>query len=345
MRTTKVAIATFAAASLLLAACGDDTESSTTETPAPAETEAPAEAQDIVAVASGNPEFSTLVELVSAAGLVETLQGEGPFTVFAPTNAAFEKVPAEVMDMLAADTELLAQVLTYHVVSGKVMSSDVRPGSVPTVQGEELEISVDGSTVKVNDANVIVVDVEASNGVIHVIDSVILPPSVASALAEGSESPTEDTAMGDDAMAGSGTVVDVATEAGSFTTLLSLVEAAGLVETLQGEGPFTVFAPTDEAFAALPAEVREALLLPENAELLADILLYHVVQGAAVTSDQVVAGPVEMANGDEAQLTTADGRVQIDGANVVSADVMASNGVIHVIDAVIIPADTDLSAL
>jgi uncharacterized surface protein with fasciclin (FAS1) repeats len=158
------------------------------------------------------------------------------------------------------------------------------------------------------------------------------------------DAPVATDAPTTDAPAEPGTIVDVATEAGAFTTLLAAVEAAGLVETLQGDGPFTVFAPTDDAFAAVPADVLEKLLLPENVEVLKSILLYHVVSGAAVTSDQVAAGPVEMANGDSAEITV-DGGVKIDGANVVTVDVTASNGVIHVIDAVIIPASVDLSTL
>lgn len=157
------------------------------------------------------------------------------------------------------------------------------------------------------------------------------------------EAPSDDTTA-EEPMDEPGTIVEVASEAGSFTTLLAAATAAGLAETLSSEGPFTVFAPTDEAFAAVPADVLEKLLLPENAEVLSSILLYHVVSGATVTSDMVAAGEVEMANGESATIAT-EGGVTIDGANVVTVDVMASNGVIHVIDAVIIPASVDLSAL
>jgi uncharacterized surface protein with fasciclin (FAS1) repeats len=159
-----------------------------------------------------------------------------------------------------------------------------------------------------------------------------------------SEAPAEGDTSDDEPMDAPGTIVEVASEAGSFTTLLAAATAADLAETLSGEGPFTVFAPTDEAFAAVPADVLEKLLLPENVEVLKSILLYHVVSGATVTSDMVAAGEVEMANGDSATIAT-EGGVTIDGANVVTVDVMASNGVIHVIDAVIIPASVDLSAL
>jgi len=177
----------------LLAGCGSDeadvvetqapmTEAPTTEAPtteAPT-SEAPApELQDIVTIASGNEDFTTLVAAVGAAGLVETLQGDGPFTVFAPTNAAFAALPAGLVDklLLPENKDLLVKILTYHVVAGKVMSTDVMAGEVASVEGQNITITTEGG-VKVNGANVVTVDIEASNGVIHVIDAVILPPDV-----------------------------------------------------------------------------------------------------------------------------------------------------------------------
>jgi len=192
----------------------------------------------------------------------------------------------------------------------------------------------------------------ASNGVIHVIDAVIIPPSIdPSALLDDEEMSEDETSddesgdeMSEDEMAEElGTIVDVAVEAGSFTTLVAAVEAAGLAETLSGEGPFTVFAPTDEAFAALPPEIVEALLLPENQDVLAEILTYHVVSGEVLAAD-VTAGEVATVQGEEITLAVDDG-VTVNGANVIATDVLASNGVIHVIDAVIIPPSIDPSAL
>jgi uncharacterized surface protein with fasciclin (FAS1) repeats len=172
----------------LLAGCGSDdadvvetqapmTEAPTSEAPT---SEAPApELQDIVTIASGNEDFTTLVAAVGAAGLVETLQGDGPFTVFAPTNAAFAALPAGLVDklLLPENKDLLVKILTYHVVAGKVMSTDVMAGEVASVEGQNITITTEGG-VKVNGANVVTVDIEASNGVIHVIDAVILPPDV-----------------------------------------------------------------------------------------------------------------------------------------------------------------------
>ena len=166
----------------LLVSCGsDDSDVATTEAPtteAPT-TEAPAEAQDIVAIASGNEDFSTLVAAVAAAGLVEVLHGEGPFTVFAPTNDAFAALPAGLVDklLLEENKDVLVKILTYHVVSGAVLAADVTAGEVPSVEGQNITVTTEGG-VMVNNANVVATDVIASNGVIHVIDAVILPPDV-----------------------------------------------------------------------------------------------------------------------------------------------------------------------
>ena len=140
-----------------------------------------------------------------------------------------------------------------------------------------------------------------------------------------------------------GTIVDVAVGAGNFTTLVAAVTAAELVETLSGEGPFTVFAPTDEAFAALPAGVLDALLLPENKATLVKILTYHVVSGMVMAAD-VTDSDVATVEGQTIKLATMGG-VTVNGAKVVAADVMASNGVIHAIDAVILPPDVDVAKL
>ena len=140
-----------------------------------------------------------------------------------------------------------------------------------------------------------------------------------------------------------GTIVDVASGAGNFGTLVAAVTAADLAETLSGEGPFTVFAPTDDAFAALPEGVLDALLLPENKAVLAQILTYHVVAGKVMAAD-VTDGDVATVEGQTIALSTADG-VTVNGATVVEADVAASNGFIHAIDAVILPPGLDVSTL
>ena len=167
------------AAALTLAACGSDDEASEDTVAEDTVAEEVVADGDIVAVASGNPDFSTLVAALSAAGLVETLQGEGPFTVFAPTDAAFAALPEGLLEklLLPENIAVLTAILTYHDVPGKVMSTDVTAGDVATVEGSTIAITTDMG-VMVNGANVVAVDVAASNGVIHVIDAVIVPPTV-----------------------------------------------------------------------------------------------------------------------------------------------------------------------
>jgi uncharacterized surface protein with fasciclin (FAS1) repeats len=200
---TRSAAAAVVAASLFFVACGSDSNNAAQSTAAP-ETVAPATDPmttepmttevmttepmttesmpgTIVDVASGNPDFSTLVAAVTAAGLVETLQGDGPFTVFAPTNEAFAALPAGLVDklLLPENKDTLTKILTYHVVSGAVMAADVKAGDVPTVEGSNITVTIDGGTVTLNgSAKVVATDVAASNGVIHVIDAVIVPPDV-----------------------------------------------------------------------------------------------------------------------------------------------------------------------
>jgi uncharacterized surface protein with fasciclin (FAS1) repeats len=132
-------------------------------------------AADIVDTAVSSGQFKTLVKAVQAAGLVDTLKGEGPFTVFAPTDAAFARLPAGALEALLQDKEKLTAVLTYHVVPGKVTAADVRPGQVKTVQGQDLTVTASGGAVRIDNARVVGTDIMASNGVIHVIDTVVLP--------------------------------------------------------------------------------------------------------------------------------------------------------------------------
>ena len=182
----KIAAAGGIAALLFLSGCSSSSDEATAPTTSAAPTEsamasepAMAEAGTIVEVAAANPDFETLVAAVTAAGLVDTLSGEGPFTVFAPTDEAFDALPEGVLDalLLPENKDALTSILTYHVVSGEVMAADVTAGDVPTVEGSTIAITTDGG-VKVNDANVTATDVEAYNGVIHVIDAVMVPPTV-----------------------------------------------------------------------------------------------------------------------------------------------------------------------
>lgn len=311
----------------------------------------PAFAQDAdivdTAVAAGS--FNTLVTAVQAAGLVDTLKGEGPFTVFAPTDEAFAKLPAEVLEAALADPEgLLTQVLLYHVVPGKVMSTDLSDGlEATTAQGEAVTFTIADGKAMVNNANIVAADVEASNGVIHVIDTVILPPSIVAAAeaaatpaateeamaeATATPAPTEE-AMAEAAMAD---IVDTAVAAGSFNTLVAAVQAAGLVDALKGEGPFTVFAPTDDAFAKLPQSTIDALLADPTGDL-TQILLYHVVPGKVMAADLSDGLQATTLQGGAVTFKLSDGGAMVNDANIIATDIETSNGVIHVIDSVILP--------
>lgn len=489
-----------------------------------------AQDMDIVDIAVADGRFTTLVAAVEAAGLVETLKSEGPFTVFAPTDDAFAALPAGTVEGLLADIPALTDVLTYHVVSGAVLAADVvNLESATTVQGSDIRISVRDGAVFLNDSTqVIITDIQASNGVIHVIDSVLLPPAedammeeemvaedmvhirvahfspdtpavdvfvngeaaiealefpvitdwielpagsyniaVAPAgagieaaaigpadfdlpadawitvaaigsleagtlapqvlvedysdITEGSarvsvfhaieDAPAVDVLAGgapivpalaypgtvngndgfftlevpagtydlqvvpagatepvvldlpgtaleantnyfvaavgklaspsvalaatDMAMMGN-SIVDIAVADGRFTTLVAAVEAAGLAETLSGEGSFTVFAPTDDAFAALPAGTVEGLLADIPA--LTNILLYHVVDGAVPAETVVTLDSATTLQGDPVTIEVRDGNVFLNGnTQVIITDIQASNGIIHVIDSVLLP--------
>jgi uncharacterized surface protein with fasciclin (FAS1) repeats len=274
--------------------------------------------------------FNTLVTAVQAAGLEEALRGEGPFTVFAPTDEAFAAVPGETLQALLADPEALSQVLLYHVLSGQVLAESVTDGlSVETLQGAPVAFAIMDGKPMINDANIVATDILATNGVIHVIDQVILPPAE-TASADATPAAAEEPAMAEM------DIVDTAAAAGNFTTLLAAAEAAGLVDALRGEGPLTVFAPTDEAFAKLPAGTLESLLA--DPEALADILLYHVAEGKLNAKRVVQRGFVPTLLGRPLTVTAMGDKVRINEANVVAADIEASNGIIHVVDTVLVPA-------
>lgn len=500
-----------------------------------------AQEQTIVEIAVGNSDFSTLVAAVTEAGLVDTLSGEGPFTVFAPTNDAFAALGEDTIAKVLADKELLTSILTYHVVAGKVMAADVVGlTSATTVEGSDISISVKDGSVYLNDTvKVVMTDIEASNGVIHVIDGVLLPPAVQAMMDEsammeeapvhirvahfspdtpavdvyvngelsavaGLEFPTvtdwielpagtynlavapagtsidsaaigpadfdlpagawitvaavgsleagtlkpailvedfSDTAgmarvsvfhgiedapavdvlaggsvvvpalafpgaqgnndgfytldvpagsydlqvvpsgatspvvldlpgtelaadtnyfvaavgtlanpqvvvsatvpadmmMGEEAMMEDpGTIVDIAVSNPDFSTLVAAVTEAGLVDTLSGEGPFTVFAPTNAAFEALGADTIASVLADKD--LLTSILTYHVVSGKVLAADVVGLTSATTVQGSDVTITVKDGKVYLnDTVQVVMTDIEASNGVIHVIDGVLLP--------
>lgn len=270
--------------------------------------------KDIVTTAVEAGSFKTLAAALKAAGLVETLQGKGPFTVFAPTDEAFAKLPAGTVETLLKpeNKAQLVSVLTYHVVAGKVAAADVvKLNGAVTVNGQRAKIKVDGGKVSVNQASVTATDIACTNGIIHVIDQVILPSS--------------------------NNLAATAEAAGSFKTLLAAAKAAGLVDALTGNQPLTVFAPTDEAFAKLPAGTVESLIKPENKDKLAAILKFHVVAGRVYSEEVLSKKEFKTLQGGMLNPALKAGKASINGAGIVSTDIDASNGVIHVIDSVMLP--------
>ena len=269
----------------------------------------------IVETAVENGNFKTLASLLGAADLVDALSGEGPFTVFAPTDAAFAKLPKETVAMVTKpeNKALLQEILKFHVVSGNVGSKAVvKVKNVTTLNGQRADVVVEEGTVMIGGAKVTATDIVCSNGVIHVIDTVIMPETK--------------------------NIVEIAAGAGTFNTLIAAAKAAGLVEALTGgAGPITVFAPTDEAFAALPEGTVAELLKPENKERLAAILKYHVVAGRVFADQAAKLDKAPTLNGKDVTIAISREGAKVGNANIVKTDIQASNGVIHVVDAVILP--------
>ena len=278
----------------------------------------PAQANNTVVDVIVNSENHTLLEAaVGAAGLVETLNGEGPFTVFAPTDAAIISL-TEVLEISAEDLLALpnlGEILQYHVVGAAAYAADLSDGQmVETLLGEDLSVSITAEGVFINNAQVTVADIAADNGVVHVIDAVLLPPTPAT-----------------------NTVVDVIVNSENHTLLEAAVGAAGLVDVLNGEGPFTVFAPTDDAFTALiealDVTVDQLLAYP----LLPAVLQYHVVGAEAYSADLSDGQEIQTLLGEDVTVSITDEGVFINNAQVIVADIQADNGVVHVIDAVLMP--------
>ena len=282
------------------------------------------EFRDPIEVAEADGSFNTLLAAVDAAGLDSTLRGPGPFTIFAPTDDAFAALPDGLLEALLADTDTLREILLYHVVPAELPAGVVTSTSgARTAQGERVDFSVEGGAAYVNQAQVVATNIDTSNGVIHVIDQVIVPPSVNVA-----------KLLADD-------IVDTAVADGRFTTLVTAVQAAGLEATLRSDGPFTVFAPTDDAFAALPSGTIPSLLA--DIPTLTDILLYHVVAAEVYAEDVVNLASATTVQGQPVAVTMSNGSVFINDAEVIITDVQASNGVIHVIDTVILPPSGNIA--
>merc|ERR1712166_3232 len=304
--------------------------------------------KNIVELAVATPELSTLVTALKAGALVDTLSGEGPFTVFAPTNEAFAKLSASILAHLLepANVKELDAVLEYHVVSGAaVFSNYLTDGeTIKTVEGQNVTVSIYNGRVFINNALVTTADVAASNGVIHIIATVLnMPPAPAPPASKN--------------------IVELAIATPDFSTLVTALKAGALVDTLSAKGPFTVFAPTNEAFAKLPAATLTHLLDPANVKELDALLEYHVLSSVVAIKD-IKAGSFErtlqgrsferplqgnyltFSTYDILETTETYVLINDGAAEVQFADLKASNGVVHVIDNVLIPArDSDINQI
>ena len=292
--------------------------------------------KDIISNAVNAPNLSTLVTAVKAADLVATLQGPGPFTVFAPDNNAFAKLPAGTVETLVKpeNKASLANILTYHVVSGKLLAKDLKDGQkLKTVQGQELTVKKGGNIVMLmdnsgNTSTITTSDVLQSNGVVHVIDTVVIPAA--------------ETKVGGAAMFANKDIISNVVNAPNLSTLVAAVKAADLVATLQGPGPFTVFGPDNNAFAKLPAGAVVNLLKPENKAALSKTLTYHAVAGKFLIADLKDGQKLKTVQGQELTVKKTASSTQIVDASgftstIITADVLQSNGVAHVIDTVLTP--------
>ena len=357
MRMRNTLFALVAVFALVVAACSSSTDDTTT-------TEA-TESTSVLDLAIEAGQFSTLIAAVDAAGLTDTLDGEGPFTVLAPTDAAFAaafEALGITPEELLADTDTLTQILLYHVIGQEADSQLVATldgQSVETLNGQSVDISVVNGSVMINTATVVSADLMADNGIVHVINEVLLPPDIAEALGVAAPEDTTTTTMAPTTtttVAPMPTIAEIvaelaASEDAEFTILLAALQTADLVEALNNpDDELTVFAPTDEAFGVLLDALgvtAEELLARDD---LADILLYHV-SGAGVFDAATVIGAapidaLETLNPGGATLKVEvidgavvinDGATPLGGSTVITPDVMASNGVIHVIDTVLLP--------
>ena len=291
--------------------------------------------KDIVDNAVNANNVTTVVAAVKVAGLVDTLKGAGPFTVFAPTNSAFAKLPAGTVDTLLKpeNKSQLVDILTYHVVAGRYTSADLTDGLVlKTVEGKTLKFTRDMSgKLWINGkATVETADVISKNGVTHVIDTVLMPTDSAY-----SDAGVE---VGGALMVANKDIVDNALSANNVTTVVAAVKAAGLVDTLKGAGPFTVFAPDNAAFAKLPAGTVDTLVKPENKAQLTDILTYHVVAGRYTTKDLYDGQSLKTVEGKSLMVKKVGTKIWINGSAMIEIpNVISRNGVTHVIDTVLMP--------
>jgi len=299
-----------------------------------------AQEDNIVDIVSTNEDFTILKAALTQADLIGALQGDGPFTVFAPTDQAFKDLLTS-LDISESDLlnhPMLADVLLYHVVSGKIMSGDLSDNmTATTLKGDDIAIGVNNK-VTINDSTVITADIEASNGVIHVIDKVLVSSDFK---LDVTDPMMDENKMDEDKMTDKeidSDIVDIALSDPQFSMLVMLLQKADLVSALQSEGPFTVIAPTNDAFVDLVTSLgitpEELMAQPD----LAKVLLYHVVSGNVMSTDLSNSLVADTLDGETITFDLSNG-VMVNSSQVIAADIKASNGVVHVIDKVLVPSN------
>jgi transforming growth factor-beta-induced protein len=302
----------------------------------------------IAAILAARPDFATLSAAVEAVQLSAELSGDAPYTLFAPTEDAFAALPAGTLDTLLANPSTLASVIQNHLLIEEVSAARlVRLGSVLTTLGQTLPVTLTATgVVQVGNATVIEADIEATNGMIHAIDTVLLPADLvitptlgitgASATAQVTATQAVTTAQIITSIAPTATIASIVQGTDELSRLESALGAAGLLQALQLPGQLTLFAPTNAAFAALPANQLQTLL--NNTTAIANVMQYHLVADAVVAADLVRLGQALSTSSQPLQITVADdGIVLVNNARIIQADIVTTNGVIHLIDAVLLP--------
>jgi uncharacterized surface protein with fasciclin (FAS1) repeats len=281
--------------------------------------------QNLVELLAASPDYSTYTQLVAEAGLTSQLNQAGPFTLFAPDNAAFAAVDQAKLAKVREDPTQLRSLVQYTIAGGSFPTAQLEDGaSIPTEQGGSVQISVDGSTYKVDDATIIDPDNLATNGVLHGLNQVIVPPGTEIDL---TPAPTQN-------------VVQIIGSQPAYSTLSSLLATAGLTDLLSQTGPYTVFGPNNDAFAALPADTLA--YLQSNVPLLRQVLAYHVVLANLPTED-LQPGTLNSLEGSTLNITVEGTTYRVNGAIIVEPDLLATNGVVQGIDQVLVPPGVDIN--
>jgi uncharacterized surface protein with fasciclin (FAS1) repeats len=288
--------------------------------------------QSIAAIAASNPSFSTLVSALQKAGLASTFSGSGSFTVFAPTNEAFDAAAAALLgagksgrDLVSAlDVATLTAVLKFHVSSGgRNAQAVLAAGQLSMLDGNQAAVTVQSGDAYIAGARIVQTDIQASNGIIHVLSAVMLPPGIAPAGASQQ------------------TIAAIAAGNPDFSTLVAALQKAGLVGVFNGTEKFTVFAPTNAAFdeAAKQLHLRNGMELVSELDVktLTAVLTYHVIAGETKAATVVAADQLHMLSGVAADVALRNGQAYIDEAPILATDIAASNGIIHVLGGVMLP--------